>query len=80
MNLFEVPAALERLAPYAGKGLRKNDFTKVVAAVELIILYVVNPLGDDAFAVDDFKSFNNPFILPAIHTGIHGYRYPHYLK
>ena len=59
MNLFEVPAALERLAPYAGKGLRKNDFTKVVAAVELIILYVVNTLGDDAFAVDDFKSFHN---------------------
>ena len=59
VNLFEVPAALERLAPYAGKRLWENDFTKVVAAVELIILYVVNPLGDDAFAVDDFKSFHN---------------------
>jgi hypothetical protein len=59
VNLPEVPAALERLAPDAGKGLRENDFTKVVAAVELIIFNIVNPLGDDAFAVDDFESFHN---------------------
>ena len=80
VNLSEIPATLERLAPDAGKGLWENYFTKVVAAVELIIFNVVSPLWDDAFAVDYFKSFHNLLILPTINTGLHGYRYPHFWK